>query len=208
MRWHLSFLLLGSALVFACAAPSPGPAPDGSSRPTGDDDDDDSDDDDDVIGGEAQDIVSAPAPAPAPPPAVNPPANTCETARDIGTVNGDEGGESVEAEGKCAEWVRVRVHEADDGWRGNEMKIKVTLTSPAGHDFDLAAFINTTADVPECRRPHQQTQSRTGTDEIKLEWGEDFLANNADDSRTLAIQVTSGNGVACAATPWKLVIGR
>jgi hypothetical protein len=153
------------------------------------------------------------APAAAPPaaakPPVTPPAtptnNTCETSRDLGSVNGDGDGK-VTAEGRCSEWVRVRVVESDDSFSGEKLKVKVTLTPPTGADFELLAFVNTAVDVKECRAPSAASESDGDKPEnVEVEWGESFVGNGADDSRTLSLHIKSVTG-ACTAEPWKLLI--
>ena len=141
-----------------------------------------------------------------PPGTINRPTNTCETARDLGTIKGDEGGEQLAAEGTCSEWIKVRLKEADDGWLGETVKVKVTLTPAAGSDFELLAFVNQASDVQECRAPSGASESAGDRPEtIQLEWGEKTMANGNDDSRTLSVFVKSASG-ACAAQPWKLLV--
>jgi hypothetical protein len=211
MRYALLLSLLLGTCTFAVACGDP-PAPSGTSEPeqkSGDDDDDD----DDKPAKKAPAPAAPPPAATTPPPAATPPpvtpvrpVNTCQTARDLGEVNGDGGGNPITTEGTCSEWVRVRVREADDGFGGEELKVKVTLTPPTGHDFELLGFVNTVTDIPECRAPSAASEKNGDQPEsFDLEWGESFVGNGADDSRTLSIHVKSVSG-ACAPTPWKLTI--
>jgi hypothetical protein len=201
-------VLASIAAFVACSAPPPTKA--SRQEAKGDDDDDDDADQDSNKEGQRRQASAASGGdgGVTPPRSVLPPtpANTCETARGFGQVIGDAAGNPAMTEGRCAEWVRVRVVEQDDGWFGTAVKLKATLTPPAGGSFDLAAFVNVDADLAECRTPTGSSRAANGgAVEIDLGWGEGFLANSVDDSRTLTLQIRSTTGQ-CSEQPWRLAI--
>ncbi len=140
--------------------------------------------------------------------ASNAPTNTCETAREIGTVSGDVSGPSVSTQGTCSEWVSLRATENDDGVFAASMKLKVTLTPPAGEDLDLFAFLNPDKDVVSCTTAFAAAETRTAgaSESLSLTWGEGSVANGKDDGRTVGLLVFHP-GPNCAGTgKWTLAI--
>jgi hypothetical protein len=133
-----------------------------------------------------------------------PPTNTCETARDIGSVAGDEGSTPVTAQGTCAEFVRVRVVEANSNAVGAAMRLSVTL-SPAGHDFDLYAFLDPARDQLACASPFARSETNgVSAESVGLRWGEGSVANGTDDGRTVVLAVTSASGPCPPGATWSL----
>lgn len=118
------------------------------------------------------------------------PSNTCETARALGTLAGDQGAPSIEASGGCSEWLSVRVTEGNSGALGAGMKLRVTLT-PNGHDLDLYGFVSPDRDQRACGAPTAASNERgtQAVDVVSLAWGEGTVANGADDSRTVSLLV-------------------
>jgi hypothetical protein len=135
-----------------------------------------------------------------------PPANTCETARDVGSLAADQGSASLDVNGKCSEWLSVRATEDNSGVFGAPMKLVATLT-PNGHDFDLYGFVNADRDVRSCVT--QAAESRTPGDfaveTIGLTWGEGTVANGSDDSRTVTLLVQAAPGP-CGDGGWRMKI--
>lgn len=142
--------------------------------------------------------------APLPPPdAAQYPTGTCEGARDLGTVSGDTGQGSLSATGDCSEWVRLRVTEDDSNAIGKPMKAKLTLTPLAG-DLDLYVFF----DPARCDAPSASAVSAGTTPEIvSLAWGENGVANGADDGRTVRVLVLKPGGPCTAGgNTWRLEV--
>jgi hypothetical protein len=199
-------VLTSLAALAGCSAEAPLKPGQEKQQPKGNDNDenDEQDDEDEGRGKQASAATGAQSPAtPARTPTT--PQNTCETAREFGSVIGDLAGDPATTEGRCTEWVRVRVLEQDDGWFGTAVKLKATLTPPAGALFDLSAFVNLDSDLNECRTPTGNARRMSGGVEIDLGWGEGFLANSVDDSRTLTLQIRSTTGQ-CSEQPWRLTI--
>lgn len=208
-----------STFTFACAAT---PVPTGSNE---DDVNGDSDPADETDGDEDKKTPSptptstsnpTPAPTPAastPPateskPATEAPNNrTCQTARDMGEVAGDDGASAVQATGACSDWLKVRVKESKSSVLGDEMKFTATLRSPtAADDFDLVVHMNADKDQVECTAVTGKSE-KTGTepDVVKASWGEGWTGNRDDDSRTVILEVKKKTP-GCSATPWTLQV--
>lgn len=135
-----------------------------------------------------------------------PPKNTCSTAREIGTVSGDTPSPPVTAEGTCAEYVRVRVGETSTSALGVGMRLSLTL-SPAGHDFDLYAFLDPDRDQLACGTPYARSETNGLSPEtISLAWGEGTVANGNDDSRWVVVAVTSAQGPCPPGSSWTLSV--
>lgn len=216
------FVALGALLstfTVACAAT---PAPTGSSEDdvAGADDGngDDANADDPATSKEGKEPASSSTPTPAPttasPPTTATPATetpnnrTCQTAKDIGELAGDDGTGTVNATGACSDWLKVRVKESSSSILADEMKITVTLRSPtAADDFDLVVHMNHDKDQVECTAVTGKSE-KTGAeaDVVKTSWGEqDYTGNRDDDSRTVIVEVKKKTP-GCSATPWTLQI--
>jgi hypothetical protein len=144
------------------------------------------------------------APVKTVPDGATPPSNTCQTARDIGTLSGDTGAQTLTANGTCSEWISLRATEDNSGAIGAPMKVKLTLQSH-GHNFDLYAYFNAVRDVVSCDSPAAKSETLGTVDEvIPLMWGEGSVANGSDDSRTIRLAIQSGDGPCPAGSGWTL----
>lgn len=156
--------------------------------------------------GDASCDASAPdgGPTKTVPPGATPPSNTCQTARDIGTLSGDTGAQTLTTTGTCSEWISLRATEDDSGPIGVPMKVKLTLQSQ-GHNFDLYVYFDAVRDVVSCDSPAAKSETLGTVDEvIPLTWGEGTVANGSDDSRTIRIAVQSGDGPCPPGSGWTL----
>lgn len=134
------------------------------------------------------------------------PSNTCTTARAIGTVAGDAPSPPVTTTGTCAEFVSVRATEQNNNALGTAMRLRITM-SPAGHDFDLYAFLNPGQDQLACTSPYARSETNGVVPEtIDLQWGEGSVANGSDDSRTVVLAVTSASGPCPPGSSWSLTV--
>jgi hypothetical protein len=119
--------------------------------------------------------------------------NACQTAHDLGAVQGDKGSDSVSATGSGSTWLKVRATEADSSLIGHPMILTVTLNSPADEKFDLYVYGNPDADTVECSSVMGQSVGQSPAT-ASLKWGElGYWANDKDDSRTISIEVRSAN---------------
>lgn len=135
------------------------------------------------------------------PPLDNEPKNTCESARDIGSLNADTLSPSLTTQGTCAEWLKLRATEGENGVFGTPSKLKVRISAP-GDAFVVFAFMNPDRDVLSCTSPIAETKS---DNVLTLQWGEGTVANGADDSRTVSLLVAHPSGP-CGASTWSVFV--
>lgn len=134
-------------------------------------------------------------------------ASSCESAKDLGSLAGDFGAPKVTYEGSCSEWLKVRVLESSTSVIAAGQKLRVTLIAK-DVSFELRAFVNKEFDRLECALPAAESLkagSGAVADSLALEWGETFSGNNADDSRTVNIQVKSKDAM-CQNQAWTLIV--
>lgn len=115
--------------------------------------------------------------------------DSCSAPTSLGMVSGDTGGSSVMGSGKASTWFRVRVTEDDNSLFGVKLRLKIVLSAPATSNYDLYAYVDTAADVPSCTSPNAQSTSPSGNETVSLKWGESSVANGADDSRWVSVEV-------------------
>lgn len=133
--------------------------------------------------------------------------NNCTAASDMGSVSGDLEGDSVSRTGTTAQWLRVRVTEADTNVWANDQLVTITLISPPGANYDLFAYVNPDEDIRACTSPTAQSVKPAGaTDTVTLTWGEEWTANNSDDSRTVSIEVKYISGACSPDDEWSLLV--
>ena len=133
----------------------------------------------------------------------------CSAGRLIGSVSGDTADAGVTATGTTSAWLHVRVSEDNSAWTGHPLRLHATLTSPAGADFELHAFLDTsrTNDAGlDCT--HEVGTAVHGADGSTLDitWGDppDASANGVDDGRTVALEVRPVAGECHAGAAWTL----
>lgn len=188
MRCLLALVLVGCATA---GSPS-NPMPDSSSQPH--------------LDGPVQ-KMDAPAQIDAPSTATCNSGMTCAQAMSLGTIDGDQNSDTKTAMGYESAWFNVRVNEGDSSVFAAPMKVTINLTSPAGENFDLYAYVNTGTDVTECTTVTAQSTNTSGTDQVHLNWGESgTFSNGVDDSRTLSIEVRPVTGTCSASNMFTLVV--
>lgn len=132
---------------------------------------------------------------------------TCAQAMNIGQVDADQNSDTKTAMGYESAWFSVRAHEGDSSPFAAGMKLTINLTSPAGENFDLYAYVNTGTDVTECTTVSGQSTNTSGTDQVQLRWGESgTFSNGNDDSRTVSIEVRPVSGTCSAGNQFTLVV--
>lgn len=116
--------------------------------------------------------------------------NTCETAINLGQMNGEpklanQPADKFSAQGHCSKWLKLRVNEDSSGLQA--LQLKATLISPPNHKFNLYAYVNPDEDVLECTTPLASSESTLSSiDDLTLTWGDSWFS---DDSRTVTIEV-------------------
>ncbi|MBX3230711.1 MAG: hypothetical protein KIT84_00730 [Labilithrix sp.] len=141
---------------------------------------------------------------PSTPPGSNPCAtNTCASPKNLTAIGGDDGSESRTETGADSKWFTIRVEERITGLGGFllggiEMKLKATLTSPPGKNFDLFVY-RPDNDVKECSNVRKSSESATDPDVVQIRWGETNGAdpNGVRDDRTVTIEVREVGGTVC-----------
>jgi hypothetical protein len=136
-------------------------------------------------------------------------ANACPAARDVGTVSGDTNPTNnvVTAKGTKSEWVKVRVTEDKSGVGGQQLKVKASLASPTGTNYDIHLYVDHGADNVECNNVTIESKLPAGQiDQVIDNWGEGTIANGSDDSRTVSIYVDNQSGPCGPGHEWTLTI--
>jgi len=125
----------------------------------------------------------------------------------LGTVAGDESGPTETAMGTASEWLRIDLQEKDSSITATPMKLTATLTSPAGTNFDLYAYLGSGPGSIVCTGAKAQSTNGAGqTDTLSFEWGETGggLANGTDDSATVMLEVRWIAGTCGSTDQWTL----
>ena len=135
------------------------------------------------------------------------PPNTCFAPTNVGKVSGDKGHDVISRQGTTAEWIKVRVTEDDEGFLAGPvpLRLRLTLISPPGTNFDLFAYYERSA----CGAPDKASTRVGSVDDINLQWGEDpgdLLANGKDDDQDILIEVRWVSGECPLTQPWQLMI--
>jgi hypothetical protein len=135
------------------------------------------------------------------------PTTTCNKPHDLGSIAGDDDGSTVTAQGDCTEWVRIRALETKTGPLANPMKLTATLISPPGVDFNLYAYVDTDTDTLECTTVTEKSEAPASrSDVVHLQWGESWVANDSDDSRTVSLQIVAKDPASCGKGTWALLL--
>jgi hypothetical protein len=135
-------------------------------------------------------------------------ANTCSSARGLGTLSGDVGAEQKSIQGTRSEWLSVRVTEGQTGFSfGARMATTISLLSPTGSNYDLYVYYDPLVDAAQCTtvRASSTQQSCIG-DSVHLTWGEGAAPNGDDDSRTISIEVRHASGTCKPTSAWILLV--
>lgn len=135
------------------------------------------------------------------------PSNTCESARQIGSVSGDVPGAILRTEGTCSEWLRFRATEDNSGALGQAMKIAISLV-PQGNDFDLYGYVDAERDQLVCAAPtaRSETLGASMNEAVVLTWGEGTVANGSEDGRNVGVLVYSPYGPCPSGSGWSLTV--
>lgn len=133
--------------------------------------------------------------------------DTCTaSATALTSIAGDQSGPTDNATGTTSEWLRIDLTEQDSSFVGHPMKLTAVLTSPAGLNFDLYAYLGSKVGDIQCTTPKAQSTNAAGqTDTVSFEWGETgTLANGKDDSATVMLEIRWVSGACSSAATWSL----
>jgi hypothetical protein len=124
----------------------------------------------------------------------------CGAPLAAGQVSGDTSSAIVTISGATSRWVKIRVNEDDNGIVGSKLKVRATLTSPAGMNFDLFRYDGAPG---QCVTP-DASATTTGVDGIDYSFGEGIVPNGSDDSKDVYYEVRYVSGTCPPAGSWTL----
>jgi hypothetical protein len=131
---------------------------------------------------------------------------TCAGATGIGLVSGDEGSQTIGTSGSEPTWIRFQVTETDDSLVGAAMSFTVTLTSPAGANFDLYVYRSMEGGSTGCNGFMQQSSNAGPLDAVSMTWGEGFAANGIDDGVWVAVEIRAKDDMCAPPQEWTLTV--
>lgn len=137
--------------------------------------------------------------------------NSCITAVDLGSVSGDTNPSinSITYTGNSSEWLSVTVREDSSSFINHDPTVKLTLTSPAGGNYDLFAYVdsNGTPTTHSCQTVSNQSTNAAGLDdEVTLKWPDKMISQPNDDTRIVSIRIDQVSGPCGPGNDWSLVV--
>jgi len=129
----------------------------------------------------------------------------CAGAEPLPAIAGDDGSPIVTVTGDTSKWVKIHIEEQVSGISGENLSYTVSLTSPAGMNYDLKVRQGAQEGNPEC---DAAVQNGTGTPEsVSDSWDDDQGFGGEDDSVWLVIEVVYVSGDDCGTgSLWTLQI--
>jgi hypothetical protein len=127
------------------------------------------------------------------------PVNNCRAAMSLGSISGDEGQDTRNEQGFTSKWFAIEVRE--DRSTVAEVKMKATLVSPPGVNFDLFAYATGASQV-QCTSVTKSSKNLTPSDEVILEFG----GGPTLEKNQVALEVRQVSGDCSAAASWALTI--
>lgn len=133
--------------------------------------------------------------------------NTCVGGITMTPVSGDKNADTSTQTGSTSRWLKIRVSEDDSGVLAESMKLKLTLTSPPGTNFDMRVYLAGDGSSQKCppTGPDRTTNTVAGADVTSIEWGESGIANGSDDDRTVSIEIVHVSGTCTTGQNWTLL---
>lgn len=133
------------------------------------------------------------------------PTNTCATARKsiIASIPGDDALVPLEMRGSTSEFVQLRITESSSLWY--DLKVKATLVSPPGTNFDLLMYVPSGDTATDCSVFAAASSATSGEDVVRATWSDSLVS---DDSRNVVFEIRNVSGM-CSNNPaarWVLKI--
>ncbi len=128
-------------------------------------------------------------------------------ARVIGAVSGDAASPIVTVSGTTSEWLRVRVNETV--LASQDLRAKVTLTSPPGANYDVYAYYDESDNSQartECIKSKESSASGGSPESLTVAWKDMQPLGGHDDSTNVTIEVRYVSGVCGAGAAWNLAV--
>lgn len=117
---------------------------------------------------------------------------TCATAKSLPTISGDTSGAGRTITGSATQWFTVDVTEDNSSFTGQSLRLRATLTSPPGKNYDLFLYLPQQGGVKECSLNDESSEEGPGVeDKVSLMWGETDgdMPNGSKDTRTVTVEV-------------------
>lgn len=130
--------------------------------------------------------------------------NACGGAEQLPAVSGDEGG-AANASGSGSKWFKVHVEETSSSVFEEDLSYSVTLTSPAGMDYDLYVRQGPQDGNQDCNSAEKKGTLSGGSESVSDGWDDDQGLGGEDDSVWLSIEVRHLSGDDCDAK-WSLSV--
>ena len=130
--------------------------------------------------------------------------NTCAGAEQLPSVSGDEGG-TASASGTGSKWFKVQVQETSSSIFEEDLAYAVTLTSPAGMDYDLYVRQGPQDGSPDCNAAEKKGTLSGTTETVSDGWDDDQGIGGEDDDVWLSVEVRHVSGDDCDAK-WSLTV--
>jgi hypothetical protein len=111
----------------------------------------------------------------------------CDSAADLGVINGDIGSEVLASSGIGAGWLHMLVQEGDTGSSCSPLSATVRLAPPAGSDYDLLVYWDDCATLAG-----RSAHAGPNAEEVRLWWNEECdsgVPTSLDDSRFVYVKV-------------------
>ena len=137
-------------------------------------------------------------------------AALCSSATTMGGVSGDTGSDTKTATGTNGQWLVVTVSENDSSlFSSKDLKVKITLDSPSGENFDLYVYEGkTVADGGgiECSTVAGSSTLSSSSDVVSLGWSDKRPIGGSDDTRTLSIEVRPAGEPCDPSATWTVTV--
>ena len=131
-------------------------------------------------------------------------ANNCPTATALPQVSADTGNDVRTTQGTTSQWVQVLATEDNGNWFGHDLRIKATLASPPGTNFDLYLYQGPDAPGLACGlSPKATSVLAIGTDTVADLWSDNA---NHDDAKIVTFEVRHVSGACAPGAQWTLTV--
>lgn len=134
----------------------------------------------------------------------------CSTvAENLGSTSGDKSGAAKTTSGTDNRFVRITVSEDDSGiFSPKDLKVRITLQSPPGQNFDLYAYAGKAKDDGggvNCSSVTSSSTNASGDDVVALKWNDEQGITGHDDTKIISIEVRSADPI-CGGGTWTLTV--
>jgi len=132
--------------------------------------------------------------------------NTCQTARDVGTISADTDGNPLQVTGTSSEWLKLKATEDNSSIFGHDLAVKFTLISPDSSDDNLYVYLDESAgaDGRACGDATASSKKPLGQiDALDLSYGDHL---GSDDTHTISVRVDHVRGPCGPGHEWQLKI--